>query len=149
MSDGKRVQVAWDELESAFDFVSSAPQYENEASISAATGKISWSGPYIDEDEEEECDESEGVIGVPHKNALDLGRALAMRFAERELPDDYEQVDDIFRRRGAYGRFKNFLAGRGKLERWYEFEASETQRALLEWCERNDIDVVGAPALKD
>ncbi len=45
----------------------------------------------------------------------------------------------MFRRKGAYGRFKPLLQDRGPLERWYAFEAAATERALKDWCELNDI----------
>ena len=58
---------------------------------------------------------------IPHKNDLDLGQALVFEFAASHLPDEYDRVRDIFRRRGAYGRFKDLLDSKGLLETWYRF----------------------------
>jgi len=44
---------------------------------------------------------------------------FALAFAADEIPDDYDRVAGFFRRRGAYGHFKDLLEMRGKLERWY------------------------------
>ena len=59
-----------------------------------------------------------------------------------ELPDDYDTVTGFFRRRGAYGRFKNLMDTRGKLERWYDFEARATDAALRAWCAEHGIELV-------
>ena len=45
--------------------------------------------------------DSDRYIGVPHKNDLGLGRRLALAFAEKECPADYETVVRFFQRRGA------------------------------------------------
>ncbi len=60
-------------------------------------------------------------------------------FVEEALPDEWNRVAEMFRRKGAYGRFKPLLQDRGALERWYAFEAAATERALKDWCELNDI----------
>jgi hypothetical protein len=45
----------------------------------------------------------------------------------------------VFRKRGAYARFKDLLHWKKALERWYDFENKATEAALREWCEVNDI----------
>lgn len=82
-------------------------------------------------------------IEIPHKNDLGLGKPLALNFARRALPDDFEEVAGIFQHRGAYGRFKSLLERRGKLAEWYEFENENQREALRAWCEANGIDVEG------
>jgi hypothetical protein len=62
-------------------------------------------------------------------------------FAEQVMPDHYDTVRDIFRRRGAYGRFKDFLDAKRMLERWYDFEAKAAERALRAWCQENGIEL--------
>jgi hypothetical protein len=61
---------------------------------------------------------------------LDLGRELVSSFVRQELPEKWDAVRDMFRKRGAYGRFKDLLHSHGALEKWYEFEASATEQAL-------------------
>jgi hypothetical protein len=82
---------------------------------------------------------SDRYIEIPHKNELDLGNSLALRFAEKRLPDRYADVVTFFRRRGAYARFKELLAAEGCLQEWHAFEAESTERALREWCKVQEI----------
>ncbi|MDJ0669159.1 MAG: hypothetical protein QNJ61_17895 [Desulfobacterales bacterium] len=56
----------------------------------------------------EDIDE-EKYIAIPHKNELDLGKALVFEFTTANLPGEIEKVDSIFRRKGAYSRFKDLL----------------------------------------
>src|SRR6266536_5589275 len=52
------------------------------------------------------------------------------------LPDDFDEVRQIFSSRGAYARFKDLLDRRGALDHWYDFEAKAEERALRTWCDR-------------
>jgi hypothetical protein len=104
------VAVKFDDLSSAFDFVSYVAPMEHQAYISLDTGKIYWISDAIDTIEEEIPDDLEDpdhYLAIPHKHELDLGRSLALRFAAQQLPARYDQVERFFRRRGAYARFKN------------------------------------------
>lgn len=96
----------------------------------------------IDEEVPDDLDTSDRYIAVPHKNELDLGKNLALRFAAQELSESYEEVESIFQRKGAYGRFKQLLEMKGLLENWYGFEAEATEKALREWCAENGIQIV-------
>ena len=49
----------------------------------------------------------------------------------------------IFRRKGAYSRYKDFLESKGVLENWYEYENERQKVALKEWCKENNIEVKG------
>lgn len=64
-----------------------------------------------------------------------------MDFAREFLPDDFNEVRDIFSERGAYQKFKALLARRHALEQWHAFEKKETEQALRHWCEVNEIAV--------
>ena len=133
------------DLERAFDFVSSGAPYESSAYISRDNGKVYWVSDLIDDNEEdlpEDLGEVDGYIEIPHKNELDLGKRLVMRFVGRELSDEYNEVDDIFSRRGAYSRYKGLLEARGKLQAWYEYEERESREALQQWCEMEGIELV-------
>jgi len=142
MTSTKLVAVKAEELRMAFDLAG----LESNAYISVDTGRIHWQSDWVDPDEEErlpkDFEESDRYIAVPHKNDLDLGRRLVLAFVSQELPDDYDTVAGFFRRKGAYGRFKDLLHARGALERWYEFEGRATEEALRAWCEENGIQLV-------
>ena len=142
MISTKTVAVAARELRNAFDFVSAGDPFDHGAWICLDTGKIYWRSPATgldDEDLPEDIDDSDRYLAVPSQHDLDLGHRLALTFAARELPDDYDTVAEFFRRRGAYSRFKNLLQTRGRLASWYEFENRETDEAVLAWCTEHGI----------
>ena len=94
-----------DEIEAAFFYVSSAPNFTNSALLSKETGKIFYiSGMGDSDDLPEDIEESDEYIEIPHKNDLDLGNRLVMDFATEQCPELLEKIHAIFRRKGAYSR---------------------------------------------
>ena len=142
------VAVTYEEISSAFEFVSSGAPLEQSAYISLDTGQIYWASELASLDEElpEDLDTSDRYLVVPHRTELDLGKDLALRFAAQELPESHDQIASIFRRKGAYGRFKQLLEENGVLEKWYKFEAEAADTALREWCAANDIQIIESSA---
>ena len=138
------VAVKYDDLQEAFDFVSSAAPMEHSAYISLDTGAIYWMSELnpLEEEVPGDLETSNRYLAVPHKNDLDLGSRLALRFAAEELPGQYAQIEGFFRHRGAYARFKELLAAEGCLDKWYAFEVASTERALRNWCTENDLQIV-------
>jgi len=138
------VTLEYEELASAFEFVSFAPQMENNAYICLDTGAIFCTSEVnpVDEEVPDDLETSDRYIAIPHKNDLDLGRTLALHFVAQQLPDHYERVQGFFRRKGAYARFKELLGSEGLLDKWYKFEAASTERALRDWCAENDIQIL-------
>jgi hypothetical protein len=57
------------------------------------------------------------------------------------LPDEFDRVDAIFSKRGAYSRFKDLLEEKGLLDKWYNFEDERNRNALMQWCIENDIEL--------
>jgi len=138
------VTIKYDDLAAAFDFVSFAAPMEQRAYVSLDTGAIYWiseTNPIDEEDLPDDLDASDRYIAIPDKNELDLGNNLALRFVEEQLPDRYADVEDFFRRRGAYARFKELLAAEKCLEKWYAFEAESTERALRHCRKANEIQL--------
>jgi hypothetical protein len=143
----KSISVNSGELHDAFDFVSAGALSEHDAYICMATGMIYCTSTLGELDEfkdelPEDHEKADRYIAVPHKNELGLGRRLALSFIAQELSRDYETVVGFFRRKGAYGRFKDLLEARDMLQKWYEYERSATEEALLSWCEENGIQLV-------
>jgi hypothetical protein len=139
------VTIKYDDLSAAFDFVSFAAPFEHRAFVCLDTGAIHWiseTSPIDEEDLPDDLDTSDRYIAIPHKNDLDLGNNLALRFAEEQLPHRYASVEACFGHRGAYARFKELLAAERCLEKWYAFEAECTERALRNWCAENQIHLV-------
>lgn len=81
--------VDFADLLGAFDWVSAAPPMENAAYVSRPTGKTHWASRTADlEDALPEYIEDGSIyVCVPHKNDLDLGRALVLGFAEEFRPE--------------------------------------------------------------
>ena len=132
------------DIHDAFLFVSSGAYADNVAVLCKDTGEILYRSNLgdIDEIEDKELD-LDVCVEIPHKNDLDLGQELVFEFVETYLPDGYERVRQIFRRRGAYGRFKDLLERRGLLQRWYDFETQREEEALRDWCKENEIELSG------
>jgi len=78
---------------------------------------------------------------VPKNHELDLGSKLAFDFAARYLADQYDEVRTLFRRKGAFGRFKVLLHEQNLLEEWYSFSEERTRKALENWCESEGLKV--------
>ena len=126
--------VTFSDLQLAFEFVSSGGMGENEAYLDRQSGKIYWHSEFGDNHEELPDDiDDKKYISIPDKRELDLGGPLVLDFAREVLPDDYEEVRQIFSRRGAYRRYKDLLVRRGALERWYDFSSKSEETALQRW----------------
>lgn len=131
---------SFDEIGNAFLFVSSAPRGTNSAYLNVETGEIFYQSEMMGIDEPDGKKKArDRMIEIPHKDDLGLGRSLVFEFMEVNLPDACQQVRDMFRRKGAYSRFKGFLESMDMLETWYRFENEREQEALRHWCEENGI----------
>ncbi len=140
--DNTGAHMKFSEIELAFEFVSAAGQYEHFAYVSKSTGATYWQSDAAGLDDlPEDLNASDDYVEIPHKNDLDLGKDLIFRFVAQEIPGLHEKVQRIFSRRGAYGRYKDFLADLGLLDTWYRFEAEQTKEALLTWCRDYDIQI--------
>ena len=137
------VPVDWDELLHTFEFVSLGQPYEHEAVLCRKTGKFLWHTESFDGADEwpDDADDEEKYLAIPHKKELHLGKPLALAFAEEFLPKDFNEIQRIFEKRGAYARFRDILQRKNALDRWYDFEAKATEKALREWCELNEIAI--------
>jgi len=136
--------IKFSDIQDAFFFVSSAGYGLHTAVISKDTGQMYWRSEVGDLDEIGEKDlPSDTWIEIPHRNELDLGQELVFEFVVENLPDELEQVRQMFRRRGAYAAFKDLLGFKGLLQRWYDFEHEREERALRQWCDENELEIFG------
>lgn len=120
---------------------------EHQAFLCRQTGKIYWRSELSDLDELndellDDIEDDENYVAIPDKRELGLGKPLVLDFAREFLPNDFDEVRYIFSKRGAYSKFRVLLARRKAVDRWHDFEAKATERALREWCELNSIAVV-------
>jgi len=144
------LSLDFSEIRNAFEFVSSGSRDENNAYVCKKTGVIYWTSTTLDLEEEvpKDLETSLDYVEVPHKNELKLGQSLALTFIDQTLPDEYNFVASLFRKRGAYRRFKDMLQYQGLLEKWYAFEEQASDDALLAWCEENEIKLIDKEQLK-
>jgi hypothetical protein len=100
--------VTFSEIQDAFLFVSSTEYGMHSAILCKNTGQIYYRSELggIDDMDEEDLDWDK-CIEIPHKNELDLGQNLVFEFVEHHLVVEYHSVQQIFKCRGAYGRFKD------------------------------------------
>jgi hypothetical protein len=135
--------VSFSHLQDAFEFASTDGGGLNEAFLDRETGRIHFRSDYYDaDDEEEELPEdppADRYLPIPDRKDLDLGRRMVLDFARQCLPDDFDEVRDIFSRRGAYARFKALLARRRAIDRWHDFSNKAEEAALRQWCADNDV----------
>jgi hypothetical protein len=139
--------VSFQKILNGFEFAASGGIGEYQAILCRQTGKIYLRSEVSDFDEPidelpEDVEDDEKYIALPGKRELGLGKPLALDFAREFLPRDFDEVRDIFDRRGAYAKFRALLIRTRTLEQWYDFESKATKRALREWCELNSIAVV-------
>ena len=132
-----------DELEDAFFFVNSAPQFTHSAVFSRGTGKFYYTSELGGLDEIPEDLDDEKCIEIPHKNDLNLGQSLVFEFVSEHLPDEINKVESFFRHSGAYARYKQLLEEKGLLDEWYTYENECTKRKLRKWCKAEGIEVTG------
>jgi hypothetical protein len=146
--ESKSVIVKCDDLEMAYLFVSDTCDIDSAAYVCRKTGKIFWESSELDEEFEvpDDIGDSRLYAIVPDKHELVLGTRLVFQFVERQIPAHFDRVSNLFRGRGAYGRYKDFLYDHGKLEAWYTFENVATERVLREWAEYEGFKVVPAIA---
>lgn len=105
------------------------------------TGKIFYTSDMGDSDELPEDIDDPKYISIPHRNDLDLGKALVIEFTSEFLPEELERVYSIFRRRGAYSRYKELLDKKSLLDKWFKFENDRQKATLKEWCDENNIEL--------
>lgn len=135
--------VSLADLLNAFEWVSASAGLENSAFVSRKTGATHWASETdaLEDELPEDIDDASVYVAVPHKNDLELGKNLALRFAEEKMPESADTVAGFFRQRGAYGRFKDLLERQGKLQAWYDYEAQAVERALRAWSDEQGFQL--------
>jgi hypothetical protein len=143
MSDlSERTQL--DDLEWAFETCSGSEMGDEiHAYVCKKTGAIVYDAENVSGEPcpVEDIDCHDDYVHVPDKYELDLGTALVWKFVAKQIPGLEPKVRELFSRRGAYRRWKNFLERMDLLEAWYSFENESTRQALLDWCESEEIPI--------
>ena len=136
------IVVNYNDLEGGYEMTNSGSG-EVAVYVSKVTGEVVWDGEeFIDEPcEVKNVGDNDDYIHLPDKYDLDLGRVLVMSFAQT-VPRQYDEIRNIFSKRGAYGRFRNFLIKNSLLDKWYAYENEKKKEALVSWCKQNDLEVI-------
>lgn len=133
-------KIPFREIYDAFLFVGFAEYGMNSAFLCKDTGEIYYHSEdgVIDEIDEEEFD-CDDFLKIPHKNDFGLGRELVYEFVDQYLTDEVNYVQTIFQSKGAYRRFRDLLEQRKMLQKWYDFQNLQEEKALRQWCADNEI----------
>lgn len=137
------ISVEYSEIELAIDFVGDGEGYGNMAFVDAMTGDLIWeSDEFLDEDSPKRVS-GRDYIEIPSRRELGVSSRSAVEFARRSLDaQGYETVDAMFRKRGAYRRFKDYLDEIGMLDRWHEYEAQQLRALVEDWAEEQSIELI-------
>ena len=136
------MRVNVDDLEEAYTFVSMGGDFDVAAWVNRRTGQVHTYTPEADSDEMPEDDSEDGAdcVAVPDQVELEMGTNIVRDFTALKVPELGDRIDAIFRRRGAYARFKELLDREGKIQLWYDYETERLDAALREWCEREGFE---------
>lgn len=107
---------------------------EIEVFVNTRDGRIVWRGEACEDEIPEDIDDASVWTPMPTKHDLDLSQHLVHRFIAAHAPGLRAEVEAIFHRRGAWGRYKDLLHDRGLVDRWHAFEEAESRAALVQWC---------------
>ena len=130
------------DLEFEFNNVSSGDPYDHTVYVSRSTGQTYFRSEMADVDElPDDVEENDDYVEIPHKHDLDLGKKLVWEFVDLQIPGLKNKVQGIFSRRGAYSRYKAFLADLKLLDAWHRFEDERRKEALLSWCKDAGISI--------
>jgi len=152
---GRNQAVSLDELIAAMLFVSNAYSMDAAAYLHRSSGRIYWQSTealvselYDDEKLPEDFETSPEYLQIPNKRTLDVGKALVFAFVDGFMPHAYAEAAAIFRKPGAYGRFRNLLENHGLLDRWRQFQDAGEKEAMRNWCRDNGVPFTERPAVQ-
>ena len=138
-----RHSVRLDDLEMAFEFVSAGEPMEYEAYLSLETGALYYHSEYgeIEDPLPDDINDHEKYIAIPQKRYFGLGKRLALSYAEQFLPQDLSNVRAIFKRSGAFAKFKELLESHDQIDHWRLFESEALTHAIRQWCQDHEITI--------
>ena len=117
---------------------------DDQAWVSLDTGQVLIRSEMVDEELAplpDDIDTSPRYVPVPHMRTLDLGLELVFDFADAAMPDDADQVRQMFKRSEAYRHFSELVDERGLTDRWHDFREAQTRAVLAGWCEENGLQL--------
>jgi len=128
--------IPYDDLQSAFNFVSAGAPYERNAYIAKDTGEVFHAAQIYDAYKRipPDVDDGERYWSVPHSQDLDLGFHLELKFVAEHMPAQLAVAEEFFHRRGAHAKFQDLVEKEGKHALWRQYEHDATELALRKWA---------------
>jgi hypothetical protein len=137
------LDIEYRKIEAGYEFVSAGPLHSHRALLDRATGVVLLQSESSGLDEFPEHIDADRHLFLPTRGELHLGKTLVVAFVKAHAPEALGEVLDMFGRKGAYQRFKEFLDRHKMVDQWYEFEEKETEKALRTWCGKMGISLTG------
>lgn len=111
-----------------------------DAYIDLNSGKVYVvSDVYDFEEPPDDLYDEDRYLQVPRKRDLVHGRSLIRSFIREFAPNLTHEVNEIFSRRGAYRRYKDFLRRVNLIDQWHDYEQQHEKEAILAWCQENNL----------
>jgi hypothetical protein len=129
-----------DDLENAMMLMGDTTD-DAEAWVKRSTGVVYVRSDLAGEEDDlpEDLGATDDYIAVPDARELDLGNELAFAFTRAEIPQHYERVREIFRKKGAYANFSRLLDASNVRDKWHKFRDEQTRQALRDWCREHGL----------
>ena len=136
------MRIKFDKIEHAVEFVS-FDQASNQVFLSRDTGKLFYINDFDDSlsDELPEDFEEGDYLAIPDEDELDLKQSLVREFASSCSDTVRDEINDCFRRRGAYRNFEDLLDRKDLLNNWHRFRNKAEKDAIIAWCADNKIEL--------
>lgn len=105
-----------------------------------------WEGMVNGEDAPDLIEEIEGSLDeyiiLPGQYEIDE-YSMMEEFID-SLPEGYKQdkLYDAISGRGAFRRFKDEVYELGLEQKWYKYRDSEYKKLAIEWCEKNNLEII-------
>lgn len=137
------MDIEYEKIELAYEFVSAGPLHAHRALLDRETGGVLLQSDVSGLDEFPEHADTDRYLPLPTRSDLHLGKTLVIAFVQEHAPEALGEVLDMFGRKGAYPRFKAFLDRHLLVDRWYDYEGRQTEKALRGWCAKMGITLTG------
>lgn len=133
--------IPYNDLHSAFNFVSAGAPYERNAYIAKDTGEVFHAAQIYDAYRRipHDVDDDERYWSVPHRQDLDLGGRLELKFVAEHMPAQLAVAEEFFQRRGAHAKFHELVEKEGKQALWRQYEQHATELALRKWANEEGL----------
>jgi len=139
------MKITYSDLEDACLFAHVGGGYETIVHLCKQTGKFYYETDFPDLEELEsipdDITDENKYITLPDKYELGLDQNLIRDFISEKMPNEMNKLREIFSKRGAYRRYKDWLINIGKIDDWHDYENKATEKALRDWCKENGIQL--------